>query len=129
VPRSELHAYRGRKHYTRQNVLAVVDFDIRFTYVLTGWEGSAHDATIMEDGLERPDGLQFLEGKFYLADVGYACHPGSFPPFTSTRYYLNEFSARHYPKNVKELFNLRHSSLRVTIESAFAALKNVFKIL
>jgi hypothetical protein len=27
------------------------------------------------------------------------------------------------------LFNLRHSSLRVTIESAFAALKNVFKIL
>ena len=28
-----------------------------------------------------------------------------------------------------ELFNLRHSSLRVTIERAFAALKNRFKIL
>jgi hypothetical protein len=32
-------------------------------------------------------------------------------------------------KNVKELFNLRHSSLRVTIESAFDALKYRFKIL
>jgi hypothetical protein len=70
VPRSELHAYRGRKHYTRQNVLAVVDFDIRFTYVLAGWVGSALDATILADNLERPDGLQFLEGKFYLADAG-----------------------------------------------------------
>ncbi|KAK1627951.1 hypothetical protein QYE76_002266 [Lolium multiflorum] len=39
-------AFRGRKHYTSQNVLAVVDFDMRFTYVLTGWEGSAHDASI-----------------------------------------------------------------------------------
>uniref|UniRef100_J3MEF8 DDE Tnp4 domain-containing protein n=1 Tax=Oryza brachyantha TaxID=4533 RepID=J3MEF8_ORYBR len=29
----------------------------------------------------------------------------------------------------RELFNLRHSSLRVTIERAFGALKNSFKIL
>src|SRR5664279_2691017 len=46
-----------------------------------------------------------------------------------TRYHLNEFSSRHGPQNAKELFNLRHSSLRVTIERAFAALKNRFKIL
>ena len=44
VPRLEAAAYRGRKHYTSQNVLAVVDFEMRFTYVLAGWEGSAHDA-------------------------------------------------------------------------------------
>jgi hypothetical protein len=44
------------------------------------------------------------------------------PPF-------NKFSSRNIPQNAKELFNLMHSSLRVTIERAFAALKNRFKIL
>jgi hypothetical protein len=33
------------------------------------------------------------------------------------------------PQNAEELFNLRHSSLGVTIERAFAVLKNRFKIL
>jgi hypothetical protein len=28
--------FRGRKHTITQNVLAVVDFDLRFTYVLAG---------------------------------------------------------------------------------------------
>ncbi|KAK1579412.1 hypothetical protein QYE76_017645 [Lolium multiflorum] len=46
-----------------------------------------------------------------------------------TRYRLNEFSLRNRPQTAKELFNLRHSRLRVTIERAFAALKNRFKVL
>jgi hypothetical protein len=50
------------------------------------------------------------------------------PPSRKTRYHLNEFSSRNRPQNAKELFNLRHSSLRVTIGRAFAALKNRFKI-
>ena len=33
------------------------------------------------------------------------------------------------PQNARELFNLRHSSLRVTVARAFGALKNRFKIL
>ncbi|XP_073354031.1 uncharacterized protein [Aegilops tauschii subsp. strangulata] len=36
VPRSQSAAYRGRKHYTSHNVLAAVDFDLKFTYVLAG---------------------------------------------------------------------------------------------
>jgi hypothetical protein len=32
-------------------------------------------------------------------------------------------------QNEKELFNLRHSSLRVTVERAFGSLKRRFKIL
>jgi hypothetical protein len=50
-------AFRGRKHSSTQNVLAAVDFDLKFTYVLAGWEGSAHDALILADALERVDGL------------------------------------------------------------------------
>lgn len=43
-------------------MLAAVDFDLKFTYVLAGWEGSAHDATILADALEREDGLRVPEG-------------------------------------------------------------------
>ena len=129
MPKSQSKAYRGRKHYTSQNVLAAVDFDLKFTYVLAGWEGSAHDATILADSMSRPDGINIPDGKFYLGDAGYGCRPGVLPPFRKTRYHLNEFSSRCGPANAKELFNLRHSSLRVTVERAFAALKNRFKIL
>lgn len=42
---------------------------------------------------------------------------------------MKEYGGRNYPTNARELFNLRHSSLRVTIERAFGALKNRFRIL
>jgi hypothetical protein len=48
----------GRKHTTTQNVMAAVDFDLWFTYVLAGWEGSAHDARILAHALEKDDGLK-----------------------------------------------------------------------
>jgi hypothetical protein len=54
--------FRGRKHYPTQNVLAAVDFDLRFTYVLAGWEGSAHDSFVLQDALSRPLGLKIPEG-------------------------------------------------------------------
>jgi hypothetical protein len=57
-------------------MLAAADFDIRFTYMLAGWEGSVHDASILSDSLLRTGGLQISEGKFYLGDVEYACQPG-----------------------------------------------------
>ncbi|XP_071680057.1 protein ALP1-like [Lolium perenne] len=55
-------SFRGRNHYSSQNVLAAMDFDMRFTYVLAGWEGSANDASILADSLTRHDGLQIAEG-------------------------------------------------------------------
>jgi hypothetical protein len=38
-------------------VLAAVDFDLKFTYVLAGWEGLAHDASILNDSMNRPYGI------------------------------------------------------------------------
>jgi hypothetical protein len=111
-------------------MLNTVDFDMRFTYVLAGWEGLAHDAMILADSLERHDNIQVTEGKLYLADTGYAYRPRFLPPVRSASYHLNELVLiKVLPKNAKELFNLRHSSLRVTVESASATLKNRFKIL
>jgi len=62
VPAKISAAFRGRKHYPTQNVLAAVDFDMRFTYVLAGWEGSAHDTLILGDAIERDDGLRVPPG-------------------------------------------------------------------
>jgi hypothetical protein len=57
VPKNISAAFRGRKDGTTQNFMAAVDFDLKFTYVLAGWEGSAHDALILADAVERDDGL------------------------------------------------------------------------
>ena len=43
-------------------MLAAVDFDLRFTYVLAGWERSAYDVLILADALERDDGLRVPSG-------------------------------------------------------------------
>jgi hypothetical protein len=50
------------------------------------------------------------------------------PLFRGVRYHLNEFGANPV-QNAEELFNHRHSSLRVTVERAFGSLKRRFKIL
>ena len=42
-------AFRNRKGFTSQNVLAIVDFDMKFTYLVAGWEGLVHDARVLRD--------------------------------------------------------------------------------
>ena len=37
---SEQSTYFGRHGYASQNVMAACDFDMRFTFVVTGWPGS-----------------------------------------------------------------------------------------
>ena len=44
--------------------MAVVDFDLKFTYVPAGWEGSAHDALILADAIERDDGFTVPLGNY-----------------------------------------------------------------
>jgi hypothetical protein len=70
-----------------------------------------------------------LVGKMYLVDVGYACRNGFLPPYRGVRYHLSEYNSTNRPTNARELFNMRHFSLRVTVERAFGALKNIFRIL
>ena len=56
-------SFRGRKNCATQNVMAAIDFDLRFTYVLAGWEGTAHDALVLRNALERENGLRVPQGK------------------------------------------------------------------
>ncbi|KAH7856183.1 hypothetical protein Vadar_033647 [Vaccinium darrowii] len=47
VPPDQQVPYRGRgKGECYQNVLAICDFDMLFTFVWAGWEGVAHDSRV-----------------------------------------------------------------------------------
>jgi hypothetical protein len=50
------------ERHATQNVMACVDLDLWFAYVLAGWEGIAHDALVLWDALECEDGLHVPQG-------------------------------------------------------------------
>ena len=43
--------FHNCKERTTQNVLAPITFDLKFSYVFTGWEGNTHDFCILSDAL------------------------------------------------------------------------------
>ncbi|GMI86646.1 hypothetical protein like AT5G41980 [Hibiscus trionum] len=128
VPLSIQGRFRSRKGGTTQNVLAAITFDLKFSFVLAGWEGSTHDSRILTDALTRPRGFKIPEGKYYLADAGYGIRNGIISPYRGVRYHLKEFND-HRPENAKELFNLCHSLVRTTVERVFGILKKHFRVL
>jgi hypothetical protein len=65
----------------------------------------------------------------FLVDAGYACKTGFLPPYKGVRYHLSEYGSRNMSTNVRELYNLRHPSLRVTVERGIGTLKGRFRIL
>jgi hypothetical protein len=44
------------------NVLAACTFDLKFTYVFVGWEGTASDSKIIRNALNRKYPLKILQG-------------------------------------------------------------------
>ena len=52
--------WRGRKGILTQNVLAAVNFDINFVYILAGWEGTAYNYKVInlvkKKGFKAPQG-------------------------------------------------------------------------
>jgi DDE superfamily endonuclease len=129
VPIGDQSRFRNRKGGISQNVLAVCNFDLQFTYVLAGWEGSAHDSLVVRDAQGR-HGFVTPKGKYWLGDAGYASSETILTPYRGVRYHLKEQrKASQKPQNSKELFNLRHASLRNVIERIFGVLKNKYQIL
>ena len=119
--------YRNRKGSLSHNVMVACDFNLNFTFISCGWEGSAADAGVLRSALDR--GFHVPEGKFYLVDGGYANTPSFIAPYRGVRYHLSEFRSRRSYANYKELFNHRHAILRNHIERAIGVLKKRFPIL
>ncbi|KAF0708873.1 hypothetical protein AaE_013059 [Aphanomyces astaci] len=127
VKPSEAAPFHGRKGIT-MNVLAACNFDLIFTYVLAGWEGTAGDGKVYADALTK--GLTLPTDGFDILDAGFALTTKSLTPYRGTRYHLKEYaSGRLRPQNKQELFNLRHAQLRNCIERIFGILKMRFPVL
>jgi hypothetical protein len=91
VPTEETPAFKSQKGFLSQNVIACCDLDnLVFTYVLAGYEGSAHDGHVFKALFEH--GFSIPEGKYYLRDVGYPLTPYCLTPYRGVRYHLNEWS-------------------------------------
>ena len=113
----------------------------RFVFVLPGWEGAAGDSRVLDSAFHGD--FSVPNGKYYLADagtsvrtpeilmIGYGLSTEVLTPYRGVRYHLKEWSqiANARPTDYKELFNLRHASLRNVIERRFGTRKRQFRIL
>ena len=89
VPDDAVARYCNRKGRLSQNVLAACSQDMRFIYVLSGWEGSAADGHIFEDA--RQHDLAIPAGKYFLADAGFSTCDNLMVPYRGERYHLKEW--------------------------------------
>ncbi|KAL0451537.1 UNVERIFIED_CONTAM: hypothetical protein Slati_1131800 [Sesamum latifolium] len=60
VSEADKGRYQNRKGQISVNMLGVCNTDGKFTYVLSGWEGSAADSRVLRDAINRPSGLKVL---------------------------------------------------------------------
>ena len=113
VPAHLAKPYRNRKGFLSQNVLAACSFDMRFTYVLAGWEGSAADSTVLSDAYTK--GLTVPEGKYDLADAGYGLSRRILTPYRGVRYHLKEWKqGRQRYSEVAMCHNLNERDLQAS---------------
>jgi hypothetical protein len=116
MPANERIEHTCRHGYPTQNVMAICDFDMRFTFVVSGWPGSAHDSRVFNHTLNRysdefphpPEGLLLISTfsflmliscltitlcveKYYLIDSGYPNRKGFLAPYKGQRYHVPEF--------------------------------------
>uniref|UniRef100_A0A453H7V7 Uncharacterized protein n=1 Tax=Aegilops tauschii subsp. strangulata TaxID=200361 RepID=A0A453H7V7_AEGTS len=132
VPLAAQGRYRNRKQDITTNMLGVVDWNMKFLYVLPGWEGSASDSRVLRDSMRtnRQDAFAVPHERYYLADAGYTNGPRFLAPFRSTWFHLKEWqSSQLQPQMAKELYNLRHSRARNVVERTFGLWKKKWSIL
>ncbi|KAJ9556527.1 hypothetical protein OSB04_011141 [Centaurea solstitialis] len=124
VPESDKPRYRTRKEHIAINVLGACTWDMKFSYILSGWEGSATDSRVPRDAVTRNNDLKVPLGNYYLADGGYVNGNGFLALYRGTRYHLREWEhSGHTPTNKEEYFNMKHSQARNVIERCFGILK------
>jgi len=89
VPNDTLPCYCNRKGGITQNVLAACAFDMKFCYILSGWEGSATDGCIFDDARQKDFAIP--NGSYYLADAGFMTCNALIIPYWGTCYHLKEW--------------------------------------
>ncbi|XP_022893711.1 uncharacterized protein LOC111408140 [Olea europaea var. sylvestris] len=110
VSLEEQGKYHNRKQVFSQNVLVACTFDMKFTYVLAGWEGSVHDVRLLLSAiLCQGHKLTIHVGKYYLVDVVFPSVSSFLAPYRRTHYYRRDIEGQR-PESSKEFAYLRHQS-------------------
>ena len=89
VPDDAIPRYRNRKGGLSQNVLATCTFDLLFSYVLPGWEGSAADGRVFDNA--RRESLAIPPDTYLLADAGFPTCDALMIPYKGEQYHLKEW--------------------------------------
>ncbi|GKD25892.1 hypothetical protein Tco_1232106, partial [Tanacetum coccineum] len=76
--------FRNKNGALSQSVIASCSFDMKFHYVLAGWEGSAPDLKVLNSALTRRNKLEVPEGKYFLVDFKYENIPGFIAPYAAS---------------------------------------------
>ncbi|KAK2664712.1 hypothetical protein Ddye_003286 [Dipteronia dyeriana] len=126
VPEVNKPIFRSRKGQIATNALGVCSRDMIFTFILSGWEGSASDSRVLRDALTRPTGLKVptVICCYYLVDGIYTNGEGFLAPYRGTRYHLSEWRDSCAPVNHEEFFNMKNASTRNF--SLYERLANIF---
>lgn len=84
--------YRNYRNQLTQNVFVSCSFDMRFSSVLSGWEGCATDDQVREDATSRGV-FNVPDGKYFLADEGFLMVEGLMIPYRNVRYHLSAWAS------------------------------------
>ncbi|KAL1349288.1 hypothetical protein AAHE18_07G145900 [Arachis hypogaea] len=125
APASKQTAFRERKILITQNILAVCDLDMLYTFIYSGWEGTTNDSRVLIEVFSSNANMY----QFYLVNSGFPNMLGYLALYHKERYHLRDFSDGRRARGKQELFNYRHSSLRNVTEKCFGVLKAKFPIL
>jgi hypothetical protein len=86
---TDWHSAQNHKGSVSQNCLACVSFTMKFVYFISGWEGSAANATMYAHSSLTD--LTIPSGKFYLADAGFGICDSLLVPYHDVHYHLSEW--------------------------------------
>ena len=74
VSRKSHDDYTNRKGWPSQNVLAVVDFDMRFTFIGVGMAGAVHDMAVLREGWGHELSRTHHQVGFFNQNLVHNCH-------------------------------------------------------
>ena len=68
--------YRNRKRDITTNMIGVVEWNMKFLYVLPGWEGSSSDSRVLRDAMRnnRQDAFVVPQGMIISLDIYFLLH-------------------------------------------------------
>lgn len=89
VSKEKQDVYRCRKDTITVNLLAACTFDKRFSFLYSGYEGSANGACVFHEALRQS--FIIPKGRYFLGNAGYSLGMSSLTPYRDVRYHLKDF--------------------------------------